>query len=133
MSARRSTATAPDRGTLRLAPASRATTLGGTRAVADLAFGVSGAVAVRSEDVPPSVVARNSRVPVRTDAERERTVGGGASDLGWVSACTPAGAALLGRRTGEGARCDAPASRVRFWIETVVHQPEASGSDALAA
>lgn len=123
------TITGPDRAVIGQLLATRTASLDATQSLADLVVGMGRATIVRPEAVPPTVVTLGSTVRVRrvgAGGERELTLVAGRAKPGGseVSALSPVGAALVGRRVGDVAECDAPAGLVRFRIVAVVHQPE---------
>ena len=90
---------------------------------------VDDAEVVRSEDVPPDVVTLHSRVRVvdlEHGAEEVYTLVGAQGALGanTVSASSPVGAALLGRRAGDEVAYRDPGGGRRLRIREVVYQPE---------
>ena len=90
---------------------------------------VDGAAVVRSEDVPPDVVTLHSRVRVvglADGAEATYTVVGAQGGLGpnTVSASSPVGAALLGRRVGDEVAYPEGGEWRRLRVREVVYQPE---------
>ncbi len=90
---------------------------------------VDAAQVVRSEDVPPDVVTLHSRVRVvdlGQGTEDVYTLVGAEGGLArnTVSASSPAGAALLGRRTGDEVAYRDRGGWTRVRVREVVYQPE---------
>lgn len=92
------------------------------------------ATLVPSAQVPPDVVTMYARVEVQDPATARRSTltvcypPDAAPEQGRVSALSPLGAGLLGRRVGELARWAAPDGAPRaLQIAALAYQPEASG------
>lgn len=94
---------------------------------------VEQAVAVRPEDIPPTVVTMNSEVEVVDLSTQERRLlkvvfpALAGRDEGSVSVLAPLGTALLGSTEGEQVTWDSPRGRRRARVARVVFQPEAAG------
>jgi regulator of nucleoside diphosphate kinase len=88
---------------------------------------------VRPESVPRGIVTMNSRVRVRDlrldETESYMLVYPEEADIGEgkLSVLAPLGIALLGARTGQVIKFEAPGGMRRLKIEKVLYQPEAAG------
>lgn len=94
---------------------------------------LSRAVAVKPEEVPPTVVTMNSEVEVLDLDTRERrslklvfpTLAG--IEAGRISVLAPLGTALLGSCEGSCVAWQTPRGPRQLQIERIVYQPEAAG------
>jgi regulator of nucleoside diphosphate kinase len=88
---------------------------------------------VRPESVPRGIVTMNSRVRVRDlrldETENYILAYPEEADIGEgkLSVLAPLGIALLGARTGQVIKFEAPGGMRRLKIEKVLYQPEAAG------
>jgi regulator of nucleoside diphosphate kinase len=88
---------------------------------------------VRPESVPRGIVTMNSRVRVRDlrldETENYILVYPEEADIGEgkLSVLAPLGIALLGTRTGQVIKFEAPGGTRRLKVEKVLYQPEAAG------
>lgn len=91
------------------------------------------AVAVKSEEVPATVVTMNSEVEfvdLETEERRSLTVvfpSMADIEVGRVSVLAPLGTALLGSREGASVSWHTPRGERQLQVERVVYQPEAAG------
>ena len=105
----------------------------GNRQVADLESELKRAQVVDSYDVLPDVVTMNSRVRLRDTAskiELEMTlVYPKYADVkaGKISILAPVGTAVLGCRLGDKIVWPLPKGEATYWVEAILHQPEATG------
>ena len=88
---------------------------------------------IPSDKAPRTLVTMNSRVRVRTVGENESEVftlvypENADIMVGRISALSPMGRALLGRRAGETVEVDAPTGARQVKIEKLIYQPETAG------
>ncbi|MBC6613222.1 nucleoside diphosphate kinase regulator (plasmid) [Hymenobacter sp. NBH84] len=87
---------------------------------------------VDSYAVLPDVITMNSRLKLRATTNDERyftlvypSEANEARER--VSVLTPMGIAVLGCRLGDQVRWSTPEGPTSYWIEAVLHQPEAAG------
>ena len=104
----------------------------GNRQVADLENELKRAQLVSSDDVLPDVVTMNSRVRLRDTASRHELeitlVWPQYADVraGKISILAPVGTAVLGCRLGDRIVWPLPEGEAMYWVEAILHQPEAS-------
>jgi regulator of nucleoside diphosphate kinase len=90
-------------------------------------------IVVASPDVPKRIVTMRSRVRVRDlEADELQTYTlvypeEADIDQGKLSILAPLATALLGARTGQVVKFDAPAGPQRLKVEKILYQPEAAG------
>jgi regulator of nucleoside diphosphate kinase len=90
-------------------------------------------IVVASPDVPKRMVTMRSRVRVRDlEADESQTYTlvypeEADIDQGKLSILAPLATALLGARTGQVVKFDAPAGPRRLLVEKILYQPEAAG------
>lgn len=104
----------------------------GQERVAALSSELKRAQLVASEDVPPDVVTMNSRVRLReltSGTELEITlVYPQFADINTrkISILAPVATAVLGCRVGDKVDWPLPKGRATYWVDAVLHQPEAA-------